>query len=256
VNAEDAGADIKKGTAEEVAWRAMVFMEKLIGLQPSQTVVFESALHLAEKLQLTDSQTIAFLHFARWVQDLKVEAWAKTEKWAIKSAVAKGFLFLVLGAGGCGKSTFLLVSEVFICFWLGPDSARKVAIANSAARRIGGDTMHALLNLPMSYMGEARAKLKGETLQQFRKEFDVVRVLFIDECANVACVQWFQTDLRLKQAKKKMTKRYGDMGMVKTGDLLQLPPVRRASVCDPKPVGRKREAEGSDEMEQPKAEQK
>ena len=218
-----------------MAENAQVYLEQLQGIQPSKTVVFRSALHLVAKLGLTASQIIAFLHFARWVQSLKIAEWVASNKLAMKSPDVEVFQMLILGAGGCGKSTLLLVAEVFVRFWLGSDVARKVAIANSAARKFGGDTMHALLNLPMSYIGERKSLLKGDTLQQFRKLLDAVKVLFVDECSMVVRAQWYQADLRLKQAKREFIRRFGGMDIVTTGDLLQLPPVKRASVCDPMP---------------------
>ena len=246
------GQDVQEGTAKEMARRAAVCLEEFVCLLPSLTIVFQAAMHLVEKLLLTHSQAIAFLHFARWVQELKVVKWAKSEKWNIEVPPAEPFLFLILGAGGCGKSTLLLVSEVFVCHWLGSEAARKVAIANSVARRIGGDTMHAVLKLPMSYLGESKSLLKGETLQQFRKGFDLVKVLFVDECSMVACVQWFQADLRCKQAKREFVKLFGGMALAALGDLLQLPPVKRASVCDPKPAGTPIGVKAAAGVEQPK----
>ena len=84
-------------------------------------------------------------------------------------------------------------------------------------------------------MKERKSFLKGDTLQQFRKFLDAVKVLFVDECSMVARAQWYQADLRLKQAKREFIRRFGGIGIVTTGDLLQLPPVRRSSVCDPMP---------------------
>ena len=251
------GQDVQEGTAKEMARRAAVCLdEEFAGLLPSPTIVYRAAMHLVEKLLLTHSQVIAFLHFARWVQEVKVAEWAKSEKWTIEAPPAEAFLFLVLGAGGCGKSTLLLVSEVFVRHWLGSEAARKVAIANSAARKIGGDTMHAVLKLPMSYLGESKSLLKGETLQQFRKGFDLVKVVFVDESSMVACVQWFQSDLRLKQAKREFEKPFGGVGLVGFGDPLQLPPVKRASVCDPKPAGTSRGVKDAAGVEQPKGAKK
>ena len=51
----------------------------------------------------------------------------------------------------------------------------------------------------------------------------------------VARSQWFQADLRLKQAKNMMGQIFGGVAMMAFGDLLQLPPVQRDSVCDPLP---------------------
>ena len=104
----------------------------------------------------------------------------------------------------------------------------------------GGDTMHALLKLPMSYIGERKSLLTGETLQQFRKRFNEVNTLFVDECSMVARAQWYQADLRLKQAKREFVRKFGGTSIVITGDLLQLPSVKKASVCDHLLKSRKR----------------
>ena len=75
--------------------------------------------------------------------------------------------------------------------------------------------------------------------------------LFVDESSMVARAQWFQADLRLKQAKREFARRFGGVAMVTTGDLLQLPPVQRDSVCDPRPEKSNRKVTADDE-EQPK----
>ena len=120
----------------------------------------------------------------------------------------------------------LLVANVFVCHWLGPDAARK----------IGGNTMHATLKLPMSHLGEKKSHLTGETLQNFRSDYDEVRVLFTDGFSMVACVQYFQADLRQKQAKRKYALLFGGVAQFLFGDLLQFGPVQRAAVYDPRPV--------------------
>ena len=129
---------------------------------------------------------------------------------------------------------------------LGSDVFRKAAIANSAARKSGGDTMHALLKLPMSYIGDKTSHLKGQTLLQFRQRFHFAKTLFVDECSMVGRPQWLQTDVRLKQAKfknKQDHRTFGGMALLTTGDLLQLPPVGKASVCDPPPENQEAEDE-------------
>jgi hypothetical protein len=187
VGDSDRAQELEDSAAKKMAKRAQVFLERReAGVRPSHTLIFEAALFLAHNLGLTPTQIIAFLHFAVWVQSVKVAEWIAKDKLQGKNDEVETFLLLVLGAGGCGKSTFILVAAVFARHWLGPDVVRKVAIANSAARQIGGDTMHALLKLPMSYMGEINSHSKGQTLQVFRKRFREVKTLFIDECSMVS----------------------------------------------------------------------
>ena len=73
-----------------------------------------------------------------------------------------------------------------------------------------------------------------------------VKALFVDECSMVARAQWSQADFRLKQAKRKLTQIFGGIGLVTCGDLLQLPPVGKASVCDPPPENSDKVTENQD----------
>ena len=108
-------------------------------------------------------------------------------------------------------------------------------MANNAARLAGGNTMHAFLKLPFKSLREKRARLRGQTLQDFRREWELTRALFIVEFSMVGCEQVYQAEIRAKQAKNNYAEAWGGMAVCASGDLLQLPPVDKHSVAEPPP---------------------
>ena len=55
------------------------------------------------------------------------------------------FCLAIMGPGGTGKTAVLKVSEPLTVFFVGPDTVRKLAPSNAAARLLGGDTLHGSL---------------------------------------------------------------------------------------------------------------
>ena len=113
----DRAKETEDNFSKKLAKRAQVFLEKKEdGVRPSETVVLKSALYLVQKLGLTPTQIIAFLHFAIWVQSMKIAEWIAADELAGKKIEVDVFQLLILGAGGCGKSAFILVADVFVAF--------------------------------------------------------------------------------------------------------------------------------------------
>ncbi len=66
-----------------------------------------------------------------------------------QASLAFQLRLVLIGAAGTGKSTVLRMVEALTDKFFGPMSMRKGAPSNAAARLIGGDTVHALLTLPL-----------------------------------------------------------------------------------------------------------
>ena len=86
---------------------------------------------------------------------------------AIESAVASSkerkftdFCLAIVGPGGTGKTAVLKMAEALTVFFAGPDTMRKLAPSNAAARLLGGDTLHSLCKIPY---GGARLTSKKRT---------------------------------------------------------------------------------------------
>ena len=106
----------------------------------------------------------------------------------------------LLGQGGTGKSTVLLLIEALIEYYAGPETVRKCAISNTAARLIGGDTLHAVCKLPREDLQSRAGKLSLAVLSKLRQKWKNSWAFFIDEISMVAPEQLIQSDLRTRDA--------------------------------------------------------
>ena len=139
----------------------------------------------------------------------------------------------LLGPAGTGKTTVLLVVEAFIVFFLGSDSVRKGAVTNTAARLLGGDTVHALHKLPTSSLRGRTAKLSDKVLERFRAHWRPAHAQIIDELSVLGHAPLHQFSVRSGQAKRRPHKDMGGLATALAGDLLQLPPVKQLSLATP-----------------------
>ena len=175
-------------------------------------------------------QARALLWNAVWLQDVMNREWElhplSDTTSATESSFADDFQLALMGPGGTGKTAVLRVVEALICYFCGPDSVRKCAPSNSAARLIGGDTIHALCKLPFGQTSirSKKARLSIPVLGHHRRRWQTARACFIDEVSMVKSNELHAVDVRLKQA-KNVTKSFGGLGVTIAGDWLQLPPV-------------------------------
>ena len=192
-------------------------------------------------------QARAFLWNAAWLQEYMNIQWeldvSKKHQEDTKAAI--------IGAGGTGKTAILKVTEALITFFAGPETVRKLAPSNAAARLLGGDTIHALCKLPF---GNARlrskaGKLAAHTLRQHRKKWETAIACFLDEISMISADQLLQADVRMRQAKQKPEQMFGALGLNLCGDFLQLPPVdkdgSRKSLADDVPEASLQTGEGT-----------
>ena len=100
----------------------------------------------------------------KWIQEKKLAA----ETW-ISADAPEPLRHILVGGAGSGKTTTLLVIEALLDFFLGPASMRKSAPTNTAARLLGGDTVHALFKLPRGTLLSKRGTLSKAALKKMKK---------------------------------------------------------------------------------------
>ena len=200
----------------------------------TRTSVVEAALYLLDNgvLHIPDVNTVnvkqarALLWNALWLQDVMSREWGLVEAPYDEDTLADGFQLALMGPGGTGKTAVLRVTEALITYFCGPETVRKCAPSNAAARLIGGDTVHALCKLPFgnTTIDSKKGRLSVTVLNRLRKQWEAARAAFIDEVSMVAADKLHQTEVRIKSA-KNLLRAFGGLGMTLSGDFLQLPPV-------------------------------
>ena len=159
--------------------------------------------------------------------------------WDPSKRKCKDHSLIIVGPGGTGKTAVLKLTEALVVFFAGQRTVHKMAPSNTAARLLGGDTLHALCKLPYGNvrLTSKRGRLTSHSLRHHRKTWRETIAGFIDEISMVAADQFLQCDVRLRQAKMQSEQRFGGLAMTFSGDFLQLPPVdkdgRRKSLVHP-----------------------
>ena len=156
---------------------------------PSRTVVMEAAFYLIQSDLLripgvgcvNVKQARALLHHARWIQACKTEEWESTGVLLPEGpqlTKSDSLRLIMIGAAGTGKSTVLRIVEALADKFFGPDSVRKGAPSNTAARLLGGDTIHALCKLPFigNILGK-RAHLSAAVLRRHKERWMSARLI-------------------------------------------------------------------------------
>jgi hypothetical protein len=153
--------DLEKSLHSGSHWMTPILSEfsSIVGEHPSRTVVMEAAFFLIQSDLLripgvgcvNVKQARALLHHARWIQACKTKEWESTGILLPEGpqlTETESLHLIMIGAAGTGKSTVLRIVEALSDKFFGPDSVRKGAPSNTAARLLGGDTIHALCKLP------------------------------------------------------------------------------------------------------------
>ena len=137
------------------------------------------------------------------------------------------FRLAIVGPGGTGKTAVLKITEALTSFFTGPDTVRKLAPSNAAARLLGGDTIHALCKLPFgnARLTSKKGRLTKGKLHQHRRAWSSTIAAYVDEVSMIASDQFHHCDVRLRQAKMNPQQPFGGLALNVCGDFLQLPPV-------------------------------
>ena len=201
----------------------------------SKTSVVEAAFYLLDQgvLNIPDlniinvKQARALLWNAVWLQCVMNREWGLAECAGEDFSLADSFQLALMGQGGTGKTAVLRVTEALIKFFCGPDTVRKCAPTNAAARLLGGDTLHAACKLPFgnTTIASKKGRLSVTVLDRLRKEWRAVVAVFIDEASMYTANKFHQGDVRMRQAKKQTNRPFGGLGATISGDFLQLLPV-------------------------------
>ena len=142
-------------------------------------------------------------------------------------------LFALIGPGGTGKSHVVLNCRSLAEHFFGsPTAVRSCAVSNTAARLIGGNTVHALFKLPSV---DSRRQLSTTAIAQLRDVWTDTYCVAWDEISMAASVQVDSVHKRAEVAKCNTSQPFGDLAMLVSSDFLQLPPVEsdvRHSLAD------------------------
>ena len=209
---------------------------------PSSTSVMEAAFSVvrANLLRIPDVGTInvkqarAFLWVAAWLQSHMCEKWKEDGKLFSDTPSSRrsidDFVLALVGPGGTGKTGVLKVAEAFINHFVGAESVRKCAPSNTAARLLGGDTLHALCKLPFgnNSLRTKQGRLSGHVLEKHQNRWRTAAACFLDEISMTPPEQIHQASMRMSQAKRRLDTPFGGLGVVVCGDFLQLPPIEKA----------------------------
>ena len=201
-------------------------------LRGSIFLLGEGVLNIPDIDTINIKQAYAFLWNAAWLQEYKTRQWRDEgvlPRLATTSEVIDmhEFSLAIMGPGGTGKTTVLRTVEALTEFFTGPNTVRKLAPSNAAARLLGGDTLHALCRLPFgkATLKSKRGRLGKTSLRSHRQQWDSVVQAFLDEVSMIPSDQLLQCDVRMRQAKMQEQQRFGGLCTVLCGDFLQLPPV-------------------------------
>ena len=215
-------------------------------IQPSETVVVEAVIHLILKSRVVDVRSSGrinikmarvLLWWACWLQYVRHAAWHEEGKLPSPPSgvvdFSKGFRIALIGPGGTGKTTVLLMIEAIVEYFMGPNTVNKCALSNTASRLLGGDTLHALCKLPRLDLQSLRGKLSTKVLRKLQGRWRNTAALFVDEISMVAPAQLHQADIRVRQATEQPLYFFGKLAVSFSGDFLQLPPVEMRSLAKP-----------------------
>lgn len=139
---------------------------------------------------------------------------------------------LVIGGAGAGKTFLLLAVESLFQHFLGAGCIHKAAPTITAARLLGGNTLHALHRLPRADLTSKFGKLSSVTLAKHRKAWSNAVGHAADELGMVSPKVFHQIDDRSRCA-KQVDEPFGGLWSWLSGDFLQLPPVGQPSLAQP-----------------------
>jgi hypothetical protein len=173
------------------------------------------------------------MHWAWWLQQQMPHKWVLDgvlDPAPLKEDLAQ-LCHALTGGAGSGKTTTLRVIESLLDFFLGEESVMKSDPTNTAARMLGGDTVHATYKIPCCTMLGRRAKLSQPVLRTFRRRWARARAQAIDEISVLPPHVLFQFDMRARQAKQRENKAVGDLATCACGECMQLSPVDGPSLA-------------------------
>ena len=131
-------------------------------------------------------------------------------------------MFYLGGPGGTGKSAVL---KAFTSYLENLGLRHKLRIGahtGTAAKNVGGSTLHTLLALPMT--NKAGKDKPQQTSEQTQKDFETCEIFFTDEISMVGCGQLSQISSTMQKLTGKTLLPFGGVHMIFAGDFYQLLP--------------------------------
>jgi ATP-dependent exoDNAse (exonuclease V) alpha subunit len=142
-------------------------------------------------------------------------------------AAWNGESIFVTGPGGTGKS--VLVECIIEALVAGGKEVAVTASTGIAAIRVGGCTIHTWLGTRITKNKVELARLVGKhRMQDLRRIEERIRdcqVLIIDEVSMLSGDYIEMMDVWIRRIRRVLTKPFGGIQVIFTGDFLQLPPV-------------------------------
>ena len=149
-------------------------------------------------------------------------------------AVVEQRVFLLCGQGGSGKTEVTKICREMFVKFLGPGSEVAMAYSNSAARVLGGDTIHSCLHMHGEAGLDLESLSKGVTPELMDGWRDVKAAL-IDEVSMVPPRLLGAASYRMCLGRRGEAEKYMERGhmfggvpiVILLGDFLQLAPFER-----------------------------
>lgn len=145
--------------------------------------------------------------------------------------IRQGRNVFMTGGGGVGKS-FVIHAVVA----QEQAAGRQVAIAAStgvAADQIGGCTLHALLGLGLAKESADKLAAAASRNARIRNRWNRLSLLIIDEVSMIDPDFFEAVDFVARSLRRELTKPFGGIQLLLSGDFYQLPPVFTGGARDP-----------------------
>ena len=228
-------AGVGAGAAEEKKAAAdLVREERLLPREYAKKLMEELATREEDPINFGDDQK----HFIALVVSKVHELWQSR---GLDGSVPSGrpvrqCMVLLHGEGCSGKTEVVALARRIVEKFLGPGRDAAMASSNSAARVVGGDTVHSSLHMNRSTTLTLKALGSLKTTDAFIDKFSGVDLLVVDEISMVAPKLLGALSYRLCCARKASTGEdpnffcepgsvFGAIPIVVVaGDFLQLPP--------------------------------
>ncbi|CAE7035535.1 PIF1 [Symbiodinium sp. CCMP2592] len=145
-------------------------------------------------------------------------------------AAPNDHVLVLLGGAGIGKTHLILTIETLFQHFCGPGCMKKGAPTITAARILGGNTIHALHRLPRGHLTDRRSRLSSLAIAKLRHEWQNVVGHVADEVGMIPPKLLHQIDMRTRTAKRS-SETFGHLWTALSGDFMQLPPVGHPSLA-------------------------
>ena len=190
-----------------------------------QTIVIPELKELKTKVRaLHPEQRLVFDKCYKFAIDIKKARKIPTPRYVEPPRL------IVHGGAGCGKSFLIETLSMWFEYTLkekgdSPDFpyVLKCAFSGTAAKNIGGSTIHSTFKLIYTNKYET---LNAETKDKMIKCFQNVRVLILDEFSLLTPDILYCLNMRLQELKRDPDHFFGGVAVILLGDIMQLRPVK------------------------------